>query len=141
MFPIDRQTLVIGALVFVATASSRLSVRSGIPFLLVFVVIGMLAGSEGIGGIDFNDFSVAHSVGSIALILILFDGGLNTSKKSIRNSWVPATVLATCGVLLTSAVVGGAAFFFARSSAALRFASGQHRRFNRRSSSVRGAPQ
>ena len=110
MFPVDRQILAIGLLVLFATASSKLSTRYGIPFLVVFVLIGMLAGSEGIGGISFDDHSLAHAVGTAALILILFDGGLNTSAAAIRRSAVPAGLLATLGVAFTAGIVGIAAW-------------------------------
>lgn len=109
MFLVDRQLLVLGLLVLLAAASSKLSTRVGIPFLVVFVVVGMLAGSEGIGGIVFEDFSLAHAVGTTALILILFDGGLHTSIEALRRAVVPAGLLATVGVAITAGVVGIAA--------------------------------
>jgi potassium/hydrogen antiporter len=110
VFPVDQQILALGLLVLFATASSKLSTRAGIPFLVVFVVIGMLAGSEGLGGIAFEDYSVAHAVGTTALILILFDGGLNTSTAAIRRSLLPAGLLASLGVVITAAVVALAAW-------------------------------
>jgi potassium/hydrogen antiporter len=109
MFLVDQQLLVLGLLVLLATASSKLSTRVGIPFLVVFVVIGMLAGTDGIGGIVFDDFSLAHAVGTTALILILFDGGLHTSVAALRRALVPAGLLATLGVAITAGVVGLAA--------------------------------
>lgn len=111
MFPVDSNILVLGLLVFFATISSRLGARIGVPLLVVFVAIGMLAGSEGPGGIEFDDYDLAHAIGTTALILILFDGGLQTSIASIRRTAGPAGVLSTFGVLLTAGLVGlGAAW-------------------------------
>ncbi len=88
-----------GLLLTVSVVFSRTLERLGVPVVLLFLVLGMLAGSEGIGGLAFDDYSFAFRVGVIALILILFDGGLNTSISSIRTSAKPASVLATFGVL------------------------------------------
>ena len=88
---------------------SRASERTGIPVLLVFLGIGMLAGSEGIGRIAFADYHLAFRIGSVALVLILFDGGLNTSLVAVREHLKPAAVLATFGVLGTGALVALAA--------------------------------
>lgn len=83
--------------------------RMGIPVVLLFLVLGMLGGSEGIGGIFFADYNVAVRIGIIALILILFDGGLNTSLETIRRNMVPASLLATVGVAVTAVLVALAA--------------------------------
>ena len=112
MFPVDTNVLLIGLLVLFATLSSRLGTRFGIPLLVVFVVIGMAAGSEGPGGIDFNDYKSAHAIGTIALVLILFDGGLQTSVRDIRRNGAPAAVLASLGVVLTAGVVAIAAWYW-----------------------------
>lgn len=79
--------------------------RLGIPVVLLFLVLGMIGGSEGIGGIYFADYNVAVRLGIVALILILFDGGLNTSVATIRCSLVPASLLATVGVAATAVLV------------------------------------
>jgi cell volume regulation protein A len=84
---------------------SRASERTGIPVLLIFLLLGMLAGSEGIGGIAFEDYHRAFRVGMTALVLILFDGGLNTDLAAVREHLKPAAVLATLGVVLTAALV------------------------------------
>ncbi|HKJ95950.1 MAG TPA: potassium/proton antiporter [Gammaproteobacteria bacterium] len=78
--------------------------RSGVPLLAVFLVIGMLAGANGPGGIDFHDVSSAHLIGTIALGVILFDGGLHTPLSSFRTGLGPGLTLATIGVLITTAV-------------------------------------
>ncbi|MFO7566998.1 MAG: potassium/proton antiporter [Enhygromyxa sp.] len=106
MFPVDGQILVLGLLILLATLSSKVSARIGVPLLVVFVVIGMLAGSEGPGGIAFTDYSLAHGVGTVALILILFDAGLQTSMGALRRTAAPASVLTSFGVLITAGVTG-----------------------------------
>ncbi len=65
--------LVSGILLLLGIVSNKLSARIGVPVLLLFLVVGMLAGSEGIGGIDFEDYSLANAIGTVALCLILFD--------------------------------------------------------------------
>lgn len=69
----------IGVLLLLSGLASRLSQSLGVPALLIFLLLGIAAGSEGIGGIPFADYSLAFRFGMIALILILFDGGFNTS--------------------------------------------------------------
>ncbi len=98
-----------GILLLIGIASSKFSARIGMPVLVLFLVVGMLAGSEGLGGIDFENYSLANSIGSIALALILFDGGLRTPMASVRGSWRPALSLSTVGVLLTAVITGLAA--------------------------------
>lgn len=101
--------LTIGLLIAAGALSSRLSGRFGLPFYLVFLGIGMLAGENGPGGIEFDDFGASFRLGTLALVLILFDGGLNTSLASIRRVLVPAGVLATVGVALVAALTAVAA--------------------------------
>jgi cell volume regulation protein A len=94
-----------GLLLAVSVVFSRASQRIGVPIALIFLGVGMLAGSEGIGGIPFDDYQFAFRMGSLALALILFDGGLNTPLDMVRRSWAPAGVLATAGVALTAGLV------------------------------------
>src|SRR6185369_13708376 len=101
--------LVTGLLLALSVLFSRTSARIGVPVFLLFLVIGMLAGSEGIGGIAFEDYRLSFRLGTLALVLILFDGGLNTSLAAFRRGLWPAIVLATVGVAVTAGVVGGAA--------------------------------
>jgi len=96
-----------GVLLAVSVLSSRASQRIGVPIALFFLVVGILAGSEGIGGIPFSDYRLAFRMGSVALALILFDGGLNTPMEVIRRVWAPAGVLASVGVLLVAGLVAG----------------------------------
>lgn len=98
----------IGILLVLAGLASPLSNRLGVPALVVFLALGMLAGSEGIGGIPFDDYALAFRLGTIALVLILFDGGLNTSPAALRRAAGPAVVLATVGVVATAALTAGA---------------------------------
>jgi potassium/hydrogen antiporter len=96
-----------GFLLAVSVLSSRASQRFGVPIALFFLVVGILAGSEGIGGIPFDDFRLAFRMGALALALILFDGGLNTPVEVIRRVWGPAAVLASLGVILIAGLVAG----------------------------------
>ena len=91
-------------LVMAGILSSLLALRFGAPLLLVFLFIGMFAGDSGPGGLGFNDVSTTYLVGSVALALILFDGGLRTRFQSIRAVLAPSMVLATAGVLLTALI-------------------------------------
>lgn len=95
--------ILLGAvLVMAGILSSLLALRFGAPLLLVFLVIGMLAGDSGPGHIEFQDVRTTYLVGSVALALILFDGGLRTRFQSIRTVLAPSMVLATIGVLMTA---------------------------------------
>src|SRR5919204_5790725 len=89
-------------LVLAGIMSSLVAMRFGAPPLLVFLLLGMLAGEAGPGGIEFNDVGTAYAVGSIALAFILFDGGLRTRFATFRSVLAPALTLATAGVLLTA---------------------------------------
>lgn len=101
--------LLTGILLLLGITSSKLSARLGLPGLVLFLVLGMLAGSEGIGGIEFDDNDLAYAIGTMALALILFDGGLGTSLSDVLSVWKPASVLATVGVLITAVLTGLAA--------------------------------
>lgn len=101
--------LVVSILLFTAILAGKLSGRSGIPALLLFLVIGMVAGSEGPGGIAFDDSQVASAIGSLALALILFSGGLDTRWNSVRPVLLPGVMLATFGTMITALVAGLAA--------------------------------
>src|SRR5258708_35200824 len=102
--------ILLGALLLLAgILSSLIAMRFGAPLLLVFLILGMLAGEAGPGGVKFDDVHTTYLVGSIALALILFDGGLRTRFASFRSVFAPALVLATIGVLLTAALTAPAA--------------------------------
>src|SRR6202045_1257039 len=98
-------TILLGAAMALAgIMSSLVALRFGAPLLLVFLIIGMLAGEAGPGGLRFDDVRSTYTVGSIALALILFDGGLRTRFSTFRTVLGPAPGLATVGVLLTAAI-------------------------------------
>ncbi|WP_050626866.1 potassium/proton antiporter [Bradyrhizobium viridifuturi] len=97
--------ILLGAvLVMAGILSSLLALRFGAPLLLVFLLVGMLAGDSGPGRLQFDDVRTTYLVGSVALALILFDGGLKTRFASIRTVLAPSMMLATAGVLLTALI-------------------------------------
>lgn len=108
---IDVNTLIFasGVLILLGIGSSKFSARLGMPVLVLFLGVGMLAGSEGIGGLAFENYGLANGIASLALALILFDGGLQTPMSAVRAVWRPALSLATVGVVLTAVLTGVAA--------------------------------
>jgi NhaP-type Na+/H+ and K+/H+ antiporters with a unique C-terminal domain len=98
--------ITVGLLLLLSTMASKLTERSGIPVLLVFLSIGMLAGSEGPGGIHFENATIANLFGTFALSYILFSGGLGTHWRSVRPVLWRSTVLSTLGVAVTAGLVG-----------------------------------
>jgi cell volume regulation protein A len=98
--------LIGAALLLVSIVASDISSRLGAPLLLVFLTLGMLAGEDGPGGIAFDDFEVAYAIGSVALAVIIFDGGMRTRRETFRFALWPAVSLATLGVIATAALVG-----------------------------------
>ncbi len=106
MIPFEYYLLGVAVLLLLSIISSKASSRLGLPTLLLFLVIGMLAGSEGPGGIYFDDPRLAQSLGVIALIFILFSGGLDTKWNEIRPVLLRGILLSTLGVMLTAIIVG-----------------------------------
>jgi cell volume regulation protein A len=100
-----------GVLLAVSVIFSRASQRFGFPIALLFLVVGMVAGTEGLGGIAFEDYHFAFRMGVVALALILFDGGLNTPLSAVRRALAPAGVLATAGVAGTAVLLAAGAHF------------------------------
>ena len=101
------QVIFFGALVVLGSIlSSVVTSRLGVPLLLVFLGIGMLLGPEGPGGLVFENIPLAHLIGSAALAVILFDGGLRTPVRNFRTGLKPALGLATVGVVMTSGLTG-----------------------------------
>ncbi|MBC7674085.1 MAG: cation:proton antiporter, partial [Polaromonas sp.] len=98
-----------GLLLATSVALSRASARLGLPVALLFLLVGVLAGREGIGHIPFDDYGFTFRLGTTALVLILFDGGLNTSIAAARSVLFPSAVLATVGVVATAGLVAVAA--------------------------------
>lgn len=105
MPPIE-PVLAIAILLLVAVLAGKVSGRFGIPALLLFLAIGMLAGSDGPGGIEFEDAGVASSIGAVALAYILFSGGLDTRWSAVRPVLGPGVLMATAGTLITAVVAG-----------------------------------
>ena len=101
--------LVAGLLLAAGLAAAKVADRVRIPGLLLFLGLGMLAGSEGIGGVEFDDAELARTLGTIGLILILFEGGLTAGWDEIRPVLVPAVSLATVGTILTALITGAVA--------------------------------
>lgn len=99
--------ILIGAvLLLISIVASDISSRMGAPLLLVFLTLGMLAGEDGPGGIRFDDFEVAYVIGTLALAVIIFDGGMHTKREIFRVALWPAISLATIGVMATATLVG-----------------------------------
>ena len=100
---------VFGVLLAACVLLKRSLDRLGVPVVLLFLGLGMLAGSEGIGRIAFEDYGLAFRLGTVALVLILFDGGLHTTMASVKKAAAPAASLATLGVVLTAGLTAIAA--------------------------------
>jgi cell volume regulation protein A len=103
---IDVVMTVAALLLLTAIGASRLSSRLGVPALVLFLGIGMLAGSEGIGGLEFDDYELAQGVGIVALAFILFAGGYDTQWRNVKSQVPRAIALATVGVLITAGLTG-----------------------------------
>src|SRR6478672_7513579 len=101
--------LIAGALLGAGILGALLADRVRVPGLLLFLALGMLAGSEGIGGIDFSNMELARTLGTIALVLILFEGGLTAGWSEIRPVLGTAASLATLGTTVTAVIAGFAA--------------------------------
>lgn len=98
--------LLAGVLLGVSILATAITPRLGVPLLLVFLFVGMLAGEDGPGGIRFSDYGLANLAGTLALAVILFDGGMRTSIRNFRLSLWPSASLATFGVVITSGITG-----------------------------------
>lgn len=101
--------LVVGAILCASVFAALAANRTGVPVLVAFLALGMLLGSDGPGGIEFDDAELARQVGIVGLVLILFEGGLQTSWRRLRGVAVPAALLSTVGVVVTAVLTGLAA--------------------------------
>lgn len=110
-YTINGIILICGAFLLMGVIMTKVSARAGVPSLVLFMIIGMILGSDISGLIYFSNAEVAQLVGVVALIIILFEGGLQTQWKNIRPVLGGSLVLATLGVLITTAVVAVAAYF------------------------------
>jgi potassium/hydrogen antiporter len=106
MLPFEYILLVVSVLVLISVMLTRVSENLGMPSLLLFLLIGMLAGSDGLGRIKFDDFFAAQHVGMLALVFILFSGGLETKWRDINPVLRHGISLSTVGVFVTTAAIG-----------------------------------
>lgn len=103
-----------GLLLLLCVFANKISDKFGIPSLLLFLGMGMLAGSDGVGGIQFYDAKLSNYIGTVALAFILFSGGLDTQWRSVRPIIARGTILSTCGVFLTAVFLYLLAYYVIR---------------------------
>ena len=103
--------LLVGAVLAGSIAVAFGAARVGVPSLVAFLALGMLLGSDGPGGIEFDNAELAQKVGVIGLAAILYEGGLSTSWRRLRRVAVPAALLSTVGVVVTAVLTGTAAYY------------------------------
>jgi len=108
----DNLLLLASILVFFAILITKVGVRLGAPFLLLFLLLGMVAGEDGLG-LQFDDYKISEAVGHFAMTIILFTGGLETSLRETRPVMRQGVLLSTLGVLLTAVITGVFTFFVA----------------------------
>ena len=111
MVTADNMILFVSAILLFCIVFSRYLTRVGIPVLVFFIFAGMFLGSDGFGGVYFNEAKLAGNIGNIAICYILFAGGMATRWESIKEVLLPGTLLATVGVVITAVLVGAAAHF------------------------------
>ena len=102
--------LVFGAVLALSVVLALGAARTGLPVLVAFLALGMLLGSDGPGGVEFDDAELAREVGVIGLALILYEGGLQTSWRRLRQVAVPAALLSTVGIVVSAVLTGVAAY-------------------------------
>lgn len=102
--------LLVGAILAASVVVALGAARTGLPVLVAFLALGMLLGSDGPGGIEFDDAELARQVGIVGLALILYEGGLQTSWRRLRQIAVPAALLSTVGVVVSAVLTGVAAY-------------------------------
>ncbi|MDQ0230244.1 potassium/proton antiporter [Metabacillus malikii] len=107
----DTFILLTSVLLIVGVLTTKFSARLGVPALVLFMLVGMVMGSDVLGIIYFDNASTAQMIGVFALVIILFEGGLQTKWSTLRPVIVPSLSLATLGVLLTTGIVAAAAYF------------------------------
>lgn len=105
----DSFIMLLAFLLIVGVLTTRFSTRLGVPSLILFILVGMVMGSDVLGIVYFDNASLTQKIGVIALIIILFEGGLQTNWKDVRPVIVPSLSLATIGVLITSGIIAAAA--------------------------------
>lgn len=105
MITIDLLLFIGAILILISLLIAKLFHNIGIPTMLLFIAVGILAGSEGIGGIYFDDANLAQSIGIIALVFILFSGGLDTNWNDSKQVVLPSFALASVGVIITAVII------------------------------------
>ncbi|QPC84203.1 potassium/proton antiporter [Phototrophicus methaneseepsis] len=105
-YPIQVIFLIVAVLLIASIVASKLANRFGVPALLLFILIGISIGSEGFGGIEFDNPQLTQSVGVLALVFILFSGGMDTRWQSVKMALGEGLLLSTVGVLITALSVG-----------------------------------
>ena len=103
--------LLVGAVLALSVVVALGAARTGLPVLVAFLAVGMLLGSDGPGGIEFDDAELARQVGIVGLALILYEGGLQTSWRRLRQVAVPAALLSTVGVVVSALLTGVASYY------------------------------
>ncbi len=99
--------LLVGAVVLIiAVVASRARYKYGVPALLIFLVLGMLFGSDGLAGIAFDDYELARNISTLALIIIIFCGGFGTKRKTAKPVAAKALLMASLGVVITAGLTG-----------------------------------
>src|ERR1041385_8212125 len=102
--------LLVGGILTASIVVALGASRTGVPSLVAFLALGMVLGSDGLGGIEFDDADLARTVGVVCLAAILYEGGLSTSWRRLREVAVPAALLSTVGVVVTALLTGVAAY-------------------------------
>ena len=110
-FSVDPGILLAGTLLLVGVVASGMAARFRIPSLLLFLGLGMLVADDGLALVRFDDAALAQNIATVALVIILFEGGLATEPAAFRTAGIPASFLATVGVAITAGVVAAAAWF------------------------------
>src|SRR5207253_2632156 len=112
MIELASYVTIAGLLLLASLVLGRSTNRIGVPALLAFMGLGMAAGRQGVGRIAFADYTLSFDLGMLALLFILFDGGLNTPVTRVRGAILPAAMLATIGVVLTAMLTALGALCF-----------------------------
>ena len=103
--------LLVGGILAASIVVALGAARTGLPVLVAFLALGMLLGSDGPGGINFDDAELTQRIGTVGLGLILYEGGLQTSWRRLRQVVVPAALLSTVGVVVSALLTGIAAYW------------------------------
>jgi potassium/hydrogen antiporter len=98
--------LVVSLILLIGILATKVSSNLGVPSLVLFIFVGMIAGSEGAIGIPFDDYELARAIGILALIVILYAGGVDTNWSEVRPLFFQAAILSSLGVFLTAAMIG-----------------------------------